>query len=544
MKPGISSRRSTQGRLELGILGQHLHGCGEHPHRGLLAGGEEVRGQPHHVDDLGRGSVLVGRLRQPGEHVVAWRPAAFLDVCGEGLVEELEWSVGQRLAAGAAEASFRLACPAAEQVVVFLGHAEEVGDDQHGERAGEVTQELTPAISEELCELAVGEPPHRVLVLLQPARGQQAHEEGAVLRVPGRVEGRELVAVGQLVSMLLDQVGDVVAFEGHGKPGKRAGDRGARREALAVAVDGEGLVVPGDHEHAVVWLPCHRAPRPELVVVGVRVGDQFAAREEVRCVGVHCLPPRSYLNLILLGGSVQPYFTHRIGAVGSTPTSPDGQPLGERGIQTRRRILEAVGMAIEQRGLRGLRLADIADEVGFKPPAFYQYFADLDEAILALCEDVGDFLPEFEIDSDEWGAGHPLGTRPFVERFFDYWNQHRGLLTARHVAIMAGDERFQSAANDSFRPMAEKLHAKIEAGRARRAHRSRPRADRPRSGARRQLVMSTHQLVLLLSTAPRAIGSRTGSMRLALTRLDHVRASRPLGGTSRSLRSGTARRRP
>jgi AcrR family transcriptional regulator len=59
------------------------------------------------------------------------------------------------------------------------------------------------------------------------------------------------------------------------------------------------------------------------------------------------------------------------------PTSTDGQPLGERGVRTRHRILEAVAAAIEQQGLRGLRLADVANEVGFSPPAFYQYFNDL-----------------------------------------------------------------------------------------------------------------------------------------------------------------------
>ena len=54
----------------------------------------------------------------------------------------------------------------------------------------------------------------------------------------------------------------------------------------------------------------------------------------------------------------------------STPTSADGQPLGERGIRTRQRILEVVGAAIQHQGLRGVRLADIAEAVGFKPPAF------------------------------------------------------------------------------------------------------------------------------------------------------------------------------
>jgi AcrR family transcriptional regulator len=149
--------------------------------------------------------------------------------------------------------------------------------------------------------------------------------------------------------------------------------------------------------------------------------------------------------------------------VGGTPTSAGGQPLGERGIRTRQRILEAIGAAIQERGLRGLRLADIAEEVGFKPPAFYQYFADLDEAILALCDEAGDLLPHLDIDPADWGAEHPHGTRPFVEQFFEYWDEHRPLLTARHVSIMSGDRRFQAAANEAFRPIAEALQDEIAA---------------------------------------------------------------------------------
>jgi AcrR family transcriptional regulator len=139
-----------------------------------------------------------------------------------------------------------------------------------------------------------------------------------------------------------------------------------------------------------------------------------------------------------------------------------------RGIRTRQRILEALGAAIQERGLRGIRLADVAEEVGFRPPAFYQYFSDLDEAILALCQEAGDLLPRFTVDA-EWGGNPPNGTRPFVEQFFRYWDEHRPLLTARHVAIMSGDARFQQAADDAFRPVAEALQAEVktaqEAGR-------------------------------------------------------------------------------
>lgn len=146
--------------------------------------------------------------------------------------------------------------------------------------------------------------------------------------------------------------------------------------------------------------------------------------------------------------------------MGAVPTSADGQPLGPRGVRTRQRILEAIGASIQRHGLRGLRLADIAEEVGFKPPAFYQYFADLDEAILTLCEEAGDLLPHLDIDADDWGEEH--GTRPFVEQFFRYWDDHRPVLTTRHVSIMSGDNRFQEAANESFRPVAEALQAKID----------------------------------------------------------------------------------
>jgi AcrR family transcriptional regulator len=147
--------------------------------------------------------------------------------------------------------------------------------------------------------------------------------------------------------------------------------------------------------------------------------------------------------------------------VAAIPTSAEGQPLGERGLRTRQRILEAIGAAIQRNGLRGIRLADIAEEVGFKPPAFYQYFADLDEAILALCAEAGELVPRFDIESGAWGEAG--GTRPFVEEFFRYWDEHRPLLTARHVAIMAGDDRFQDVATESLRPVAEALQGKIEA---------------------------------------------------------------------------------
>ncbi len=149
----------------------------------------------------------------------------------------------------------------------------------------------------------------------------------------------------------------------------------------------------------------------------------------------------------------------------SGPVSTDGQPLGQRGLRTRQRILEAVADGIEQQGLRGLRLADVAEEVGFSPPAFYQYFNDLDEAILALCEEVGAFIPAFPSPDDGWleGATSSKSTQAFVERFFEYWDEHRAVLWSRNVAITAGDERFQEVRDETFKPVIDAMEARIEA---------------------------------------------------------------------------------
>jgi AcrR family transcriptional regulator len=145
------------------------------------------------------------------------------------------------------------------------------------------------------------------------------------------------------------------------------------------------------------------------------------------------------------------------------PTSADGQPLAARGIQTRRRLLDAVATAVEQEGLRGLRLADVAAEVGISAPAFYQYFNDLDEAILALCEEVGQMLPPFKAGGDD-GDGVSESTREFVARFFEYWDEHRAVLWTRNVAVTSDDPRFADVRNEAFVPMLDAVRARIEAG--------------------------------------------------------------------------------
>ena len=54
MKLGIRSRSVAQRPLELGIVADELQRGAEEADGGLLAGGEEIGGDPHDVDDVGR----------------------------------------------------------------------------------------------------------------------------------------------------------------------------------------------------------------------------------------------------------------------------------------------------------------------------------------------------------------------------------------------------------------------------------------------------------------------------------------------------------
>ena len=194
----------------------------------------------------------------------------------------------ERALAGAPEPLGFLAVAAlqlvAEPLVVLLGHAEQIGDDVERERTGEVADELALAPLDELVDLAVGVAPHEVFVLAQPLGRDEPHQQAPVRLVPGVVHDRDLVAERQLVTVLVDQLADVVALERHRKAGEGPADGVAGRERSGVRVHRDGLVVAGHHDHAVVRLPLDGALLAEMVEVGVGVLDQVLSPEEIDVV--------------------------------------------------------------------------------------------------------------------------------------------------------------------------------------------------------------------------------------------------------------------
>jgi AcrR family transcriptional regulator len=146
----------------------------------------------------------------------------------------------------------------------------------------------------------------------------------------------------------------------------------------------------------------------------------------------------------------------------------DGRALGKRGAQTRGKLLDATEQLLEHRGVRDLRVVDIARAVGTSPATFYQYFRDVEEAVLALAEEVGeDLAPLRGLLDKPWDDGSSLASaRAMVSTFLEYWDGHRAVLRTRNLAAQEGDTRFRRVRNGSLQPLVERLAGKVRASQA------------------------------------------------------------------------------
>lgn len=146
----------------------------------------------------------------------------------------------------------------------------------------------------------------------------------------------------------------------------------------------------------------------------------------------------------------------------------DGRSLGRRGAATRGRLLEATTELLETHGVRDLRVVDIARQVGTSPATFYQYFPDVEEAILVLADEATDDIealhPFIQTPwNDEDGVVH---VQEFVSAFMEYWDRHRVILRVRDLRAEEGDERFWAARRRGYGAIIPELTAKIEKAQA------------------------------------------------------------------------------
>jgi len=146
-----------------------------------------------------------------------------------------------------------------------------------------------------------------------------------------------------------------------------------------------------------------------------------------------------------------------------TPVAQTGRRLGPRALQTRDRLLDATARLLEERSVLDISVAEIARHVGTSPATFYHYFADVEEAAVALAERASQEMPDLVSQvGGPWGGKQGTETaRALARAFVDHWDTHRAALMIRNLGSERGDERFQALRRAAFAPLLERFADRI-----------------------------------------------------------------------------------
>jgi AcrR family transcriptional regulator len=141
----------------------------------------------------------------------------------------------------------------------------------------------------------------------------------------------------------------------------------------------------------------------------------------------------------------------------------DGRRLGQRAQLTRRRLLDATAELLEDRGILDMKVVDVARRVGTSPATFYQYFQNVEEAVLALAEEAGDELGDLvPLVEQPWKGAKALVTaRMLVDGFVSYWDRNRAVLRIRNLAAQEGDVRFRALRIHTLSQITDRLERRV-----------------------------------------------------------------------------------
>ena len=123
----------------------------------------------------------------------------------------------------------------------------------------------------------------------------------------------------------------------------------------------------------------------------------------------------------------------------------DGRVPGERGRQTRQRLLDATVELLTTTSWRSVKVTDIARQARTSPATFYQYFGNVEHAIRVLAEGMVDQAAQLaELVGGDWSEEASWDTALTVtEGFLSYWEDNRAVFRVVDLATEEGDAQLQ-----------------------------------------------------------------------------------------------------
>jgi len=121
-----------------------------------------------------------------------------------------------------------------------------------------------------------------------------------------------------------------------------------------------------------------------------------------------------------------------------------GQLLGAKGRRSRETIIAETVALLQDAPVEALTMAAIVRRANVTPAAYYLYFQDVGEAVLAALEAAtAEFAVVAELLAKPWPSDRLFAcAQEFVDAYFGVWNRHTGVLRARNALADSGDARF------------------------------------------------------------------------------------------------------
>ena len=123
----------------------------------------------------------------------------------------------------------------------------------------------------------------------------------------------------------------------------------------------------------------------------------------------------------------------------------DGRVAGRRGQATRQKLLDCLSEMLSSSPYRDVKVIDVARKAGTSPATFYQYFPDVEGAVLEIAEQMateGAALTEL-LEGRSWAGKAGWQTaQELVDGFLDFWRKNDAILRVVDLGAAEGDKRF------------------------------------------------------------------------------------------------------
>ncbi|WP_234310735.1 MULTISPECIES: TetR family transcriptional regulator [unclassified Streptomyces] len=148
----------------------------------------------------------------------------------------------------------------------------------------------------------------------------------------------------------------------------------------------------------------------------------------------------------------------------------DGRVAGRRGQATRQKLLDCLSEMLSSSPYRDVKVIDVARKAGTSPATFYQYFPDVEGAVLEIAEQMateGAALTEL-LEGRSWAGKAGWQTaQELVDGFLEFWRRNDAILRVVDLGAAEGDKRFYklrmkilNSVNNSLADAVAELQAK------------------------------------------------------------------------------------